>query len=74
MKKLTRFFGACLLVLAMSAVTLAGEVQTPGAPQQTPVPGEIHTPGLPSVDPAAGTFDAVVESAELLATWFLNSF
>lgn len=74
MKKLTRFFGTCLLVLAISAVTFAGEIQTPGAPQQTPAPAASPTPGLPSVDTAPEIFDAVMESAELLATWFLNSF
>lgn len=74
MKKMTRFFGTSLLVVAMSAVTLAGEVQTPGAPQHMTLPGEVPTPGLTSADPSAGTFDAVVGSAELLATWFLNSF
>jgi hypothetical protein len=77
MKKLTRFFATYVLVLAVSAVTFAGEIQTPGAPapQPTPTPEEIHAQGLPGVDPsAAGMFDAVVESAELMATWFLNSF
>lgn len=77
MKKLTRFFAPYVLVLAISAVTFAGEMQTPGAapPQPTPTPEEIQTAGVPSVDPsAAGIFDAVVGSAELMATWFLNSF
>jgi hypothetical protein len=75
MKKLSRFFVTCLLVLAISAVTFAGETQTPGSPQQTPAPGEMQTPGTPSVDPsAAETFDLVVEQVELVANWFLNSF
>jgi hypothetical protein len=76
MKKLARFFATCVVVLALSAVTFAGEMQTPGAPQQPPPPPEeISTPSLPSTDTSATwTFDAVAGSSELLATWFLNSF
>jgi len=40
MSKLTRFFGACLLVVSLSAVTLAdgegGSLQTPPAPIPPP--------------------------------------
>ena len=76
MKKLTRFFAACVVVVAISAATSAGELQTPGAPaaQPTPTPGQSPTPGTPSLDPSSPTLDAVLESVELMATWFLNSF
>jgi hypothetical protein len=74
MKKLTRFFATCVVVLAISAATSAGELQTPGAPAPQPTPSSIQIQGLPSLDPAAGTLDAVLGSVELLATWFLNSF
>lgn len=78
MTKLTRFFAISLLVLSMSAVTLAdgGETQGPGSP--APPPGETQGPGAPSCstgilsDAVLSDTDIIIQSSVELARWMLN--
>jgi len=76
MSKLTRFCAISLLVLSMSALTFAGEMQGPGSPE--PPPGEMQGPGAPtpstttSGDNLSSDYDIIVQSSQEWARWVLN--
>ena len=77
MSKLTRFCAISLLVLSMSALTFAGEMQGPGAPEPPP-PGEMQGPGAPtssttpSGDSLSSDYEIIVQGSEELARWVLD--
>lgn len=73
MSKLTQFFGACLLVVSLSAVTLGGEMQTPPAP--IPAPSvEFVTDSTEVTNSVQPNQESWVEvAAETFATWLVAS-
>ena len=79
MTKLTRFFGACLLVVSLSAVALAdgepGATQGPPAPPPPPA-AQCVTEGAEVADSTQPVQEAWVDvetAADMFANWLVMS-
>ncbi len=74
MKKLTRFFATCLLVVSMSAVALADGGITQGPGLASPSPPDCPTGGSEAENAASTqnlSIDIMLEAA--FATWLAGS-
>ena len=77
MTKLTRFFGACLLIGSISAVALAdgngGETQGPPAPPPPPAAQSVADSAIDSTQTAQNSvLDVATAEADLLEAWLVS--
>ena len=76
MTKLTRLIGVCLLVVSLSAVTLAEGGATQGPPAPVPPPTECVSEGtdaLASTQPVQDSSVDFGDSVETLTNWVIAS-
>ena len=75
MTKLTRLIGVCLLVVSLSAVTLAegGATQGPPAPPPPPECVSEGTDALASTQPVQDSSVVFGDSVETLTNWLIAS-
>lgn len=70
MKKVTRLFATCLLVIALSAVAFADGGDTLTPPQASPQPPSAEsTTEEPSTTPQDSSIDILTEATAMLVAW-----